>query len=202
MMGHSMGAIFCFMYTVCYPDTVDYIICIDALLPVGRQILEINSIVRTFDSFLKYMKLSSDGEPPAYTVDELAQRLHQGTNKSIDLESCKYILERNIRPSTVSPGKFYFSRDPRLKAGQVLAWPPEFSQKNAHRISCPLMLIKAKQSPLLSRKEHFDRVLTEIRKNNGHVHFHTVDGMHHVHLNEPDKVEHLINDFLKKYRIS
>lgn len=200
LMGHSMGAISSYMYTVCFPDQVDLLICLDALIPVGRGVLDIESLVGTLNNFLKYDELNSQAEePPAYTTDELAQKLYGGTNKSISLNSCKYILERNIRAARNDTGKFYFSRDSRLKAGEVMVWPPEFTLRNSHRVKCPLILIKARQSPLLTKTEHFDRVLTEIRKNNGHVHFHTVEGSHHVHLNNPEKIQHLINEFLKKY---
>lgn len=128
-------------------------------------------------------------------MDELAQRLYGGTNKSFSMNSCKYILERNIRAAANEPGKFYFSRDSRLKAGEVTVWSPEFTLKNSHRVKCPLMLIKARQSPLLTKTEHFDRVLAEIQKNNRHVQFHAVEGSHHVYLNNPEKIQQLINEF-------
>lgn len=72
-MGHSMGAISSYMYRVCFHDQVDFLICLDALIPVGRGVLEIESLVGTLNNFLKYNELNSQAnEPPAYTMDELA----------------------------------------------------------------------------------------------------------------------------------
>lgn len=200
LLGHSLGAITSYQYGLLYPDTMDFLICLDSLKPLVHENEKINRMVRTAQSFLKYDRLNNlKGEPPCYTFDVLEKMLHEGTRKSIALESCKYILERNIAPSTSKPGKYYFKRDGRLKVSILLGWAQKDIVESASRITYPIFVSKATQSPFFEKKEHVKEVIQVIQKVNKDFEYHTVEGTHHVHLNNPEHLGSLISTFIKKY---
>lgn len=200
LLGHSLGAITSYQYGLLYPDTMDFLICLDSLKPLVHENEKINRMVRTVQSFLKYDRLNNlKGEPPCYTFDVLEKMLHEGTRKSIALESCKYILERNIAPSTSKPGKYYFKRDGRLKVSILLGWAQKDIVESASRITYPIFVSKATQSPFFEKKEHVKEVIQVIQKVNKDFEYHTVEGTHHVHLNNPEHLGSLISTFIKKY---
>ncbi|KAF2883505.1 hypothetical protein ILUMI_22678 [Ignelater luminosus] len=206
LLGHSMGAIMNYQYTLLYPDTVDFLICIDGLKPLVHEDKRIERMVKIIQNFIKYDYLNSlKKEPPAYAFEMLEKMLHEGTMKSIALDSCKYILKRNTAPSTKEPGKYYFTRDGRLKVSlesDLLGWAQKDIVDSAHRITCPLFASKASHSPFFENKQNLLEVIEVIKKSNKNFEIHNVEGTHHVHLNHPERLDSLISTFIKKYDVS
>lgn len=198
LMGHSMGSIMSFAYTTYVPDNVDLLICIDGLHPLIFP----NNTERTgklIQKFVKYANISTmSNEPPCYTLEEMAKKLHEGTKKSIQVEYAKYILHRNTAPSKKNPGLYYFTIDPRLKAGPHFVGVPALYENDALRIKCPIFMCIPKGSPFFLHKEVYEDLLN-VMKGKEHVDCHFVPGTHHVHLNEPENVQQLISKFLEKY---
>lgn len=197
LMGHSLGSVMSFTYGSLFPDTVDFVVCIDALVPLVYN----NRIERTITSieeFLKYDSLNSSGqEPPLYTKEEAAQVLHDGTFESIALENCKYILDRNTTESKVQPGKYYFSRDPRLKCGPILGWTKEDVLTATARVDFPVFLILNDGNPFKAFRE-VNNAASEILKKKDNFEFYGANGTHHAHLNDPQQFADLMSPFLKK----
>lgn len=65
----------------------------------------------------------------------------------------------------------------------------------AHRITCDVLNIKATVG---IKFEDYDFMLDEIAKSAMSVERHVVQGTHHVHLNEAEKVAGIVADFLLK----
>lgn len=99
-------------------------------------------------------------------------------------------------------GKFYFTRDPRLKNNDIAGC---FCQDElvqfAENISCPIFISKFKNGPYFERIENFYEVLDVLKKTSIHFDFHYVDGTHHAHLNNPEDVAGLIINFIKRHNI-
>nr|XP_016934734.1 probable serine hydrolase [Drosophila suzukii] len=201
ILAHSMSSINGFVFSALFPDKVDLFVGLDVLKPPVRSSRSIvDALAERIESTLKLeRRLKSGSEPPSYEWDQLVTRLHEGSNKSVSLDACKYLLQRNCRPSTHEPHKYYFSRDNRLKSSLFYTLHQEVPMEMARRIKCPHLFIKALQAPYYERKEYFDEVLAELQKN-PLFEFHEVEGTHHVHLNEPEKVAPIINSFINKYR--
>ncbi|KAI8115662.1 putative serine hydrolase [Lucilia cuprina] len=202
LMGHSMSSINSFVFTALLPDKVDMLIGLDVLKPLTRSANKIiDNYAERIDGSLKVERRIRDKtEPPCYEWDQLVERLHMGTDKSVDLETCKFLLQRNTKPSEHEPHKYYFSRDSRLKTSLFYAFSQDVPVQMAKRINCPHLFIKALQGPYYEKKEYYDQVLS-ILKHNPKFEYHEVDGTHHVHLNEPEKVAKIINSFLHKYKL-
>ncbi|KAF2883503.1 hypothetical protein ILUMI_22676 [Ignelater luminosus] len=205
LLGHSMGAIMNYQYTLLYPNEVDFLICLDALKPLVYEDKKIESMVEMIENFIKYDHLNSlKKDPPTYSFEVLEKMLHKGITQSIALDSCKYILKRNIALSTKEPGKYYFTRDMRLKtslSSDLLGWCQKDIVDSAHKIRCPLLYIKASHSPFYENKQNTLDVVKVIKKMNENFEMHIVEGTHHVHLNNPERLVNLINNFIKKYDI-
>lgn len=201
IMGHSMSSINGFVFSALFPDKVDMFIGLDVLKPPIRNPKQIvNALSERLEGSMKLeRRLRGGGEPPAYDWDQLVERLHQGSDKSIDMEACKYLLQRNVKPSSHEPHKYYFSRDNRLKTSQFYTLSLEIVLEMASRIKSPHLFIKALQAPYYEDKKYYDATLEVLRKS-PQFEYHEVEGTHHVHLNEPEKVAHIINSFINKCR--
>ncbi|XP_030372624.1 probable serine hydrolase [Scaptodrosophila lebanonensis] len=201
IMGHSMSSINGFVFSALFPDKVDMFIGLDVLKPPIRSPRHIvTGLSERLENALKVERRNRIGtEPPAYEWDQLVERLHLGTDKSVSMEACKFLLQRNAKPSTHEPHKYYFSRDSRLKNSLFYTLSIDVPLEMASRITCPHLFIKAKQAPYYERKEYYDATLAALRKNS-QFEYHEVDGTHHVHLNEPEKVASIINSFINKCR--
>lgn len=200
LMGHSMSAINSFVFAALFPDKVDYIICLDALKPLTRSAERIVDVYRErIEAGIKLEKRINDkSKPPIYNDMELIERLRKATNNSINIDACKYLLKRNIRQSNEDKEKYYFSRDNRIKTSIFYTLGQEVSIVMAERIKCPHLLIKATKSDYFENKKYFYEVV-DILKKKENFEYHEIEGTHHVHLNEPEKVSQIINAFLKKY---
>lgn len=201
IIGHSMSSIIGFMFAAIYPDKLDMFIGLDALKPHIRSSEKlINSIRNRMENFIIADKRNIENiEPPCYTYDELIEKLHTGTFTSIDKNKCKYLLARNIQKSAIYPDKYFFTRDSRLKSYNYYSISQDVCIEMAKRISSPYCFIKAKFSSYYEEKKYFDEII-EILKKNPKFEFHEVEGTHHVHLNEPEKISQIINSFILKYR--
>ncbi|XP_026477010.1 probable serine hydrolase [Ctenocephalides felis] len=201
LLGHSMGSVTIFLYCCMFPEKVDMAIGLDALKP---HIFPPEKFAQMFQKkiqdFVKFDKYNlKDSEPPCYTIEEMIERWHKGTNKSVDKEFCHHLLERSIAPSSSDPEKFYFTRDKRLASMIFAGLNQEIIIALAKNINMPYMAVKAINSPYYEDKKYYYEVL-EVLKQNLLFEHHYVEGTHHVHLNEPEKLQTIINDFIIKYR--
>lgn len=148
----------------------------------------------------KFIELDKNQEKvsPDYTLDELKQRLFIGSNESINLEYCEYILKRNCAPSLQSPGKYYLTRDLRLKPGfQFQNWRENILDE-AEQITFPLCtFIPSFGSPFFTDSELFEDFINCLRKKSRDFKIHFIESTHHMHLNNPELVCDKVDQFIK-----
>ncbi|XP_053675861.1 probable serine hydrolase [Anopheles nili] len=200
-MSHSMGSVLHYAYAAVFPTRVDFIISLDALKP---QVLSENVIVSMLSDltpeFVKAdLRNQLKSEPPSYTYEEAIDRLYEGTVNSITREACPFLLQRNIRKSSKFPDKYYFARDSRLKYGAGFLWSQEVNKRLAQNLTMPFLFIKATESPFWERKQNYDEVIEILQRNNPHFELQYVEGTHHVHLSNPERVAPFVRDFLTKH---
>lgn len=105
LMGHSLGGIISYVFTMLYSKDVDFVICIDGAKPMIPKD-KISLLAWQLSTFPKYdQQASSLVEGPSYTMEELVQKVCKPNNKSVLPENAKYILERNVTPSKLHNGK-------------------------------------------------------------------------------------------------
>lgn len=201
LMGHSMGSKICFVFASVFPHKTDMVIGIDALKPsVYNPVAVANMLCDRVENFIIADKRNQEkSEPPAYFIEEMVEKMVEGTHGSVTQDAAPYLLKRNIKRSNKYPGKFYFTRDSRLKYSYGSEYPQEVSVELAKRIDIPYMFIKAKNSPYYEKKIYHEEVV-DIMKKNPTFEYHLIDSTHHLHLTEPEKVSGIISDFIEKYR--
>uniref|UniRef100_A0A8D8EX62 Probable serine hydrolase n=2 Tax=Culex pipiens TaxID=7175 RepID=A0A8D8EX62_CULPI len=201
LMGHSMGAIIAFMFAAMFPDKVEFLIGIDALKPQthypGRFVKYAAPAITKFIE--ADARNRENSEPPAYTYEEMIDKMLEGTFQSVTREVCPYLLQRNIKPSKKYPGKYYFNRDNKIKYNNVPGWSDEVNFELAKQVRAPQLVIKAIDSPYPGSWEGFKAVVKILRKNNPQFHVEYIKSSHHIHLTHPEKVAPVVTDFLKKY---
>ncbi|XP_075159480.1 putative serine hydrolase isoform X2 [Haematobia irritans] len=208
LMGHSMGGSVAFHYAAFYPDRVDMVISLDIiknfywtpnlLSSVLSQIVE--KALRDNDRLLD----KQPSEPPSYTLKECEMLLYEGSQKSVELENCKYILERNLSKSELYPDKYYFSRDGRIKYLTEFNPNMELALEMGKRIckkTIPYLVIKGgKSSNISAVASELDDFM--IKNNPNFESIMYADGTHHLHLNHAKPVAQMIIGFLQKYEKS
>lgn len=196
-MGHSMGAAICFMFAVTYPAEVDFLICLDHL-----KVHHTENLPDIRDQIVdNFIKLSHQAELPPrnYTWEELTQGYFKGADKSVDLDKVHYILKRNTKPSENEPGKFVLMRDPRIKMLNLYNQPHDELVECAKKLTMPVLLTKINKPNYWEKKKYFEEVFEEVKKASKDFRFYRVEGTHHVHLNNPERISGILTSFLKDY---
>ncbi|KAF9410961.1 hypothetical protein HW555_010093 [Spodoptera exigua] len=201
ILSHSMGAIAATRFASVFPEDIDFYIAIDSFI---LENVNTNTLVeKIYPKLLQKAFVTDhwlDKEPPSYTLEEITNTWHLATRKSIALDSVKHLIKRGVKQSKTDPNKYYFSRDPRLKYVILIPEDRKFTEALVRRIKCPMLFLKATDSPFSAGK--FSIAMREmIEKQNDKYEFHFVPGKHHVHLNNPELVAPLINNFLHKHKL-
>ncbi|GJQ83188.1 putative nucleic acid binding protein [Trypoxylus dichotomus] len=201
LMGHSLGAIQAFSYGSLFPKYVDFMICLDCVHPFITS-MQTQNVVNNIEKFLKYDALrQSTNEPPTYTMEEMVEKLHLATKKSIAIDTAEYILRRNIKESEQTPGKYYFNRDPRLKVDPLLNEDHNHIVAAASHVTFPILICKFSEGSFLGDGSMFQEVYKAVSKSSVHCEFHEIPGTHHAHLNEPSLVAHYISNFIQQHDV-
>lgn len=199
LLGHSLGSIVNFVFTMLYPGDIDYIICIDGVKPLRKKDLAAK-LANNIDNLLKYDKLAqSNTEPPSYPLEEIKKRWCEWLRNSIQLEHSHHIVERTIAPSKNQSNQYYFTRDPRLKAGISLNWSEGDLLEGARRVTTPILMIKFTGSGYFEDKSEFYKLLSVLQDTSKDGQYHYIEGSHHTHLNNPERICDLINTFILKH---
>lgn len=203
IIAHSMGSVISFNFCGAFPDDVDMMIGIDALKSHIRKPEYVPAILEIgIQKFLQADEQNrSKSEPPAYTIDDMINRMHDATNGSVTKECCKYLLRRNIAPSKMYPDLYYFTRDNRWKYTFGLYVPQEISIELAKRMRMPYLFLKASNSPYYENKKYFDEMLELMQKYNKNFDWKLIEGTHHLHLTHPESISGIISEFIIKHRI-
>ncbi|XP_043253737.1 probable serine hydrolase isoform X1 [Colletes gigas] len=195
LLGHSLGGAISFLYAASYPDEVEFLISIDIAGPSVKNITESAGITGvTVDRFLKYERLEFDSVP-SYTYDEALQIVEDAYQGSITKESAAILMKRGTRPSS-EPKRYCFSRDARLKVSLLSMPSMDLLLAYAAKITCAYLNIRASNGLKYDRPENYNEILDHIKIGAKRFEYHEVEGTHHVHLNNPERVAPLIAKFI------
>ncbi|KAL1491036.1 hypothetical protein ABEB36_011693 [Hypothenemus hampei] len=201
LMGHSLGGITSYSYTMLFCEKIDFVACIDGVKPlVFRKMIP--HMAKSLDRFVRNNEFAFDGtEPPSYTLEEMKRKVQAPNNNSVDLERTVYIMQRNIAPSKIHEGQYYFTRDPRLKVNPLFGFSQPELVENAQKVTCPLFISKCKDASYYEDKQNFYETLDVLKRSSADCDFHYINGSHHVHLNSPEELALLLSKFLEKYYV-
>ena len=201
IIGHSLGAGIGIWYSSIFNEEVDRLISLD-LVNVAPLTLE-SHVKRTKNSILSgvstFNKLSGAKIPTYEYIDAvsrafMANQMAHGIN-SITQESVETLMKRGL---TKVGDKYTWSADLRLRVPPAFYTVEEQVLHYAANIKCPMMLLKAAESHYYMPAEIAKRIIKTYINHNPNFEMHKIQGGHHVHLNQPERVSDLICEFLLK----
>lgn len=201
LIGHSMGAAVAIWYASIFSDEVNKLISLD-LVNVGPITLE-KHVKRAKSSILTgvdtFKKLHGRKVPTYDYIDAVARAFMANQfahgQDSITQESVETLMKRGL----IEVGdKVTWSADLRLRIPATFNALEEQVEHYATNIICPLLLLKASGSHWYMQEEIAKRIIKVYKNHNPNFEMEKIEGGHHVHLNEPEKVISHINDFLLK----
>lgn len=202
LVSHSMGAGMSMLYSVTHPEQVSRLVMLDAIKPVSRPIERIIASTRaSVDDLLSIEQKLSSGKPTYYTYDVALKKLLDGSNllhgrESISVESAKILLKRGLRKVSESEDQWEFTRDLKHRIGSLYGYPQEVIRALAAKVKCPHLIIKAIDGNLYEPEDNVREVLEIYKETNPLFKQVDVEGNHHVHLNNPEKVWPHIEQFI------
>ncbi|XP_078093767.1 serine hydrolase-like protein [Mustelus asterias] len=197
ILGHSMGGNVGGLFSSIFPEMVDKLIVLDGygFYPIAGSAVQVQ-LQKATDELLRLEK--EQGPPRVYTPDGALRRLLLG-NDSVSEESGKILLQRG---STEVSGGLAFTRDLRINLPTPVRITVDQCLEFQKNITAAVLMICAKDGLLKQEKWNpnkppFSLILEGYRTRCDQFRLEKVEGNHHVHLNEPERVAGIISEFLK-----
>lgn len=205
LMAHSMGSIASFIFTAMFPDKVDMVIALDTIkiqVMPSRMIVKLLQYRGERTLLADQRNRDPNSEKPVYDRDELIERVIEGSMQSIDRDKTKYMIERGVKESEKYPGKYYFTRDSRVKYMFAVHLDQSTCLEMVKQIRIPYLFVKANDKTFSENPKHIRETIAAFKQINPHFKMFNVPGTHHVHLNSPELIANEISAFLQQYRSS
>lgn len=197
LIGHSMGAVVCFIFASIFPDKVDVLISIDTLKPpVENPSTFLKSLRKRIEYNAQYDSAQS---LTSFTSQRAEDILFNAFGNLVERKNCRYLLDRLLRKSDLVPGHFVFGRDNRVKFMNPWLYNQEQCMQMASQIKAPYLAIKAKNFPLFEDEKYHLECLNFLKENHSQFEYHEIEGTHYLHLNDPKNVSEIINPFIRKW---
>ncbi|XP_071447023.1 probable serine hydrolase [Hetaerina americana] len=198
LIGHSYGSKVTFTYSAFFPNNVLNLIGIDC---ARAEIIQTEDNVaqglRTaIESALYLEEKIAQKKPPAYSMAEMIQLMQTASKGPFSKKCCEAILKRGAKESYVK-GKYYFSRDPRLKALPFGRLSEEMLFACASRISCNVLQLNAKPGWGFGQSEAHGKTLELMEMGARRFEHYFLEGTHHFHLDTPEQVASVVKKFLE-----
>lgn len=203
LLGHSMGAGMASIFAATYPEMVEALVMIDLVKPVGRRVESVVERTRlSVDNQISVEdKIQASNGRVYKSEEEALSRLLDDAVKlqgegSVTEDSARIMLRRGLKNCEDGREGFVFTRDLRHKVPSLYGFTDEYLEQFAKAITCPHLLIKASGSQHYEDDSIIKRFL-DIYSHNEKFELVTVEGSHHVHLNNPERVVPSISSFIQ-----
>jgi pimeloyl-ACP methyl ester carboxylesterase len=198
LIGHSFGSTASIGYAGLYPDEVDRYVSIEcgrAKVLLGPKQFADYWGPHT-DRLLKMESLVLHKQTPEYSYEEILERYQKGAFMSPTLESTQILMERGASPSKTNPGKYTFNYDPRVLLQASKLPPKEVLFALLKNTKCKVMNIYAKPGFGCPNEKNYFKTLEILKESAASLEVHEILGSHHVHINNPERIAPLINNFI------
>ncbi len=185
LLGHSMGAAIMSLYAGVFPEKASQLILIEGIGPLSAPESEAPQKMRVYiQSLLQPARLRNG----IYANWDEAVRARQ-KNGPLTLESAQILAERGVETSGQG---VVWKHDPRLKLPSRYQFSEAQTLAYLGAITAPTLYVEATQTIIP------DNDLTRKRKESiQSIHAVTLTGGHHLHLDNPEPVAHVIRSFLE-----
>ncbi|XP_059484875.1 probable serine hydrolase isoform X2 [Neocloeon triangulifer] len=198
ILGHSLGSSIGYAYAGLYPEEVEKFVSIECgrarILCHPKDLAD--SWGATVDSLLSLEEKLVHQKSPEYTYSELVERQQKGAFMSPSIKSTQILLRRGAQPSKCDPDKFVFTFDPRVRLDSFKRFTPETLLALGRNIKCQVLNIHANPGMSCKLEKEYEESIEVLKTSTSRLECHEVSGTHHVHLNNPERVAPIINDFM------
>ncbi|PRD29786.1 UNVERIFIED_CONTAM: serhl [Trichonephila clavipes] len=199
IIGHSLGGQMGILYSSIFPESVKNVILLDIMKPTSYKISELAlSSKRNIEALYEYEKKMLN-KPPVYTQEEAHNRLMAGLFNQVTSEGADILLKRGCQPSKCGKGVI-FSRDIKVQGMMSPSYSHEDLKGILKNLQCNLCIILGNNTPKVFRTrspEVIDEFLDLYKTTCKFFKLVKIDGNHFVHLNNPELVAPLIDDFFQ-----
>lgn len=187
LMGHSMGAAISTVYCAGAPERVRSAVLLDTLGPIS--VTADTSTERLRRSLAKNRRNRRSPRPYASIDDMVAARL-----KDSDLSefSARLLCERSAHPVD---DHYEWRSDPAINWVSSLVMTDEQALDFLQHIEAPVLSMMAVPPPSWSSAPK-NAIRREAIANGVH---HKIEGHHHFHMDEPEKIAEIIQDFVLQH---
>lgn len=187
LVGHSMGGSMALMFAAAFPSRVKRLVLADSLGPITAPE---DTATEQLTAALKSRRRSRVARISTYPQrQDLLERIQRG-NSSLSDVAAELLLERN---AMVEPDRGWrFSYDRRLRDVSAYRFTENQVLDLIRHVECPVLLLRASYGTVLRDGPLDDRIAAF-----KDIEVVEVEGSHHVHLVEPEKVAGPIEEFLR-----
>ncbi|XP_058235823.1 serine hydrolase-like protein [Hemibagrus wyckioides] len=194
IIGHSMGGNLGGMVCALYPESVEALVLLDSygFLPVDVKRMS-RVMRRGIEEMLEYEKKMADRKERIYTYEKAKERL-KAANQFLSDKSVEILLERGVQEVD---GGVVFTRDIRINLTNIVRNSLEQCLEMQSQISARVLVLRASQGLEKTFPQPEEMAVPLLNGWSGERNtIMTVEGDHHVHLNNPELVAPIITDFL------
>lgn len=171
LLGHSRGAAISMLFAATFPERVDKLILLEGGLPLTAEADEAPAGLAEALRDARALR-GKTGRVFAQRTTAIAERA-AGFSK-VTLAAAEMLARRSLREV---PGGYRWHADQRLKAQSELRLTPEHVRAFARRVTAPVLLLFAAESPFVDRP-----LYRELPGLFADIEVGRVPGAHHCHL--------------------
>ncbi|CAH1400185.1 unnamed protein product [Nezara viridula] len=197
LLAHSEGSAVCFSYATIFPEDVISYFGVDYLTNCyENETDKVDSLSNVIDEKIKY-SLRDNELSKTRSWNECKQTWVNAFPWSLNEKSAEILMKRGV--VRMADGKYRFSRDQRMKAYEACIFTPDLVIKLAEKIKCHVRLVKATGSQLFdSGLRYCPDIFDIIQEKAKSYKLYNIQGDHHVHMDEPDKILSLFLELHRK----
>jgi len=186
LVGHSMGAAIASVFSAAAPDRVRSLSMIDALGPIANQASDTTQQLRR--SMTSMCGTPRPLKTYASIEDMIEARL---ANSDLSRDAATLIVERSVQPTAQG---YEWSYDPRLYWSSPIYFCEDQVLDMFRHIETPNLSLSATPFSVV-REELYRQRLTALRGGKHEL----IEGGHHFHMEQPQRVAGMIRDFIVEY---
>lgn len=192
LVGHSFGGQIVTYFTAIFPQGIESVVVIDTMEP--RPVLLHDTVTQLQTTLQRQLNLEdklSDKSPPVYTHQQIFEKVKKNGDWGLSDEAAKDLIDRGVVQIN---GGYMFSFDQRLKYPSRPVLVFEQQQQIIKNIICPVLCILADGN--MARYGMYLKQMYELNSKRSNTTIVMVKGDHAVHQNYPERISHLIDEFM------
>lgn len=193
ILSHSVGGAMAMLYAGIFPEKVDKLVNMDLVrvLTTRPETMDVK-FRKTVYKLLKYEKSIFEGPEKPMSYAAAVKKCIDGSSGSLDEDACRILFKRGLEEVD---GGYIFRRDRRHLAASLGFAPKKDQLILAGKVTADVLIIKFTSGPYFEPPEDYLEHVEALKANAKRVRYIEVEGLHHAHLTNPERVAPIISEF-------